>query len=128
MSLLSYLLRKKEHPSERDLIALSTYLWKCISHKRLDLSAFAIFPAQIMEESLPAEKEKARCFRNFIQQWFFKRMESHWPEISKCTEAVIDVGPNEKPYAYWRKGEIPNVLSPVHLCAQAIKEEVPFLQ
>lgn len=126
MGLLSYLLRKEEHPSERNLLALSAYFWKCVSYKSLDLSAFAIFPAQVIQG--PAKIERAPCFRNVAQQWFLKRMERHWPEISKCAEAVMDLGPNETPCAYWWNGKVPNLLSPVHLCAQALTEEVPFLQ
>ena len=46
------------------------------------------------------------------------------PEIMKSARNVAQLDACEKPTPFWTLDAAPNVLSPMHICAQALEEEV----
>ena len=48
----------------------------------------------------------------------------YMPEIMKSAKNIAQLEAREKPIPFWTVDVAPNVLSPMHICAQALEEEV----
>ena len=111
--------------SHDDNLLLFSYVWHCIMYRGLEITALApIALSNGRVDRKPGDKVKPTPTRQHLQTQFLRRTSMYMPEIMKSARNIAQLEAREKSTSFWTVDVASNMLSPMHICAQALEEEV----
>lgn len=90
----------------------------------VELSSLAHFSSSAEDSCVESSKRPAMSGRALLKRHFLRRIKHYLPQIEQAAAALTDVPSDVALNPYWDGTTNPNVLSPFHVCAATMKEEV----
>lgn len=101
--------------SVNDQLIFAAYVWYCVkSASENYFTALAL---------ISPGKNDDRHAKTHLRRQVINRFNQHFDSILKVSHILFDLG-DKSLQPFWYKIGPPNILSPIHLCAQSIYEEV----
>src|SRR5947207_11068315 len=122
VQIMSKLVQYNAETSHDDNLLLFSYVWHCIIYGDLEITTLAsIALSDGRVDRKPGDKAKPTSTRQHLQTKFLRRTSMYMPEIMKSAKNIAQIEVHEKPTPFWTVDVAPNVLSPMHICAQALE-------
>jgi hypothetical protein len=101
--------------SVNDQLIFAVYIWN-----RVKSASENYFTALAL---ISPGKNDDRHAKTHLRRQIINRFYQHFDSILKVSHILFDLG-DKSLQPFWYKTEPPNILSPIHLCAQSIYNEV----
>jgi hypothetical protein len=106
---------QRERTREEHLM-FCAYVWHCVK-----TAPAANFTALTL---IGKGGDKPQYAKHHLHLQIMRRFHSHLEPIFEAAKLLCEIDDNVLLNPFWTAKRIPDVLSPVHLCAQALREEV----
>ncbi len=99
-----------------DQLVFAAYMWNCIkSASETNFTALAL---------IAPGKDDDRHAKTHLRRQVLERFNAHFDTTLNVSKVLFGMLDDEPVQPFWYPDVPPNILSPIHLCAQSIHDEV----